>query len=166
MKSARSLQSCPTMAQAVHWIRAATMSSNPDMRSCVAIAVLALAACSKTTSRDAAKTNDASGDARTKVAKAPPKIKFRVQEVRDVPQGGLVAERFAVPQDWKAGGRIDQYVRGTEKMEDSSGIVTEQSYMYNYHWSDGYGNVVHSNDASFDPNAHSNQPWEKLKPAR
>src|SRR5262249_1710310 len=33
--------------------------------------------------------------------------KFRIQEIVDAPQGGLVAFRFAVPQDWKADGHIE-----------------------------------------------------------
>ena len=33
--------------------------------------------------------------------------KFRIQEVVDAPQGGLLAFRFAVPQDWKADGRVE-----------------------------------------------------------
>ena len=66
---------------------------------------------------------------------------------------------------YRATENLDQYIRGTERMEDSSGKVTEQSSLYNYHWSDNSGNVVHSNDGSFDPNNHSNQSW-KLKPAR
>lgn len=61
---------------------------------------------------------------------------------------------------------FDQYIRGTEKVEDSSGNVTEQSSLYSYHWTDGFGNFVHSNDASFDPNNHSNVPYEKLKPVK
>jgi len=61
---------------------------------------------------------------------------------------------------------FDQYIRGTEKVEDSSGNVSEQSSLYSYHWTDGYGNYVHSNDSSFDPNNHSNVPYEKLKSAK
>jgi hypothetical protein len=67
---------------------------------------------------------------------------------------------------YRATENFDQYIRGTERMEDSSGNVSEQSSMYNYHWTDGYGTVVHSNDATFDPNNHSNQTFEKMKPAR
>src|SRR5690349_5085070 len=35
------------------------------------------------------------------------RTKFRVQEVVDEKQGNLVALRYAVPQDWTAGGRFD-----------------------------------------------------------
>ena len=66
----------------------------------------------------------------------------------------------------KAAEDFDQYIRGTEKMEDSSGNVSEQSSLYSYHWTDGYGNYIHSNDSSFDPNAHSNVPYEQLKQAK
>ena len=67
---------------------------------------------------------------------------------------------------YKGAEDFDQYVRGTEKVEDSSGNVSEQSSLYSYHWTDGYGNYVHSNDSSFDPNNHSNVPYEKLKPVK
>src|ERR1022692_2494833 len=40
------------------------------------------------------------------LAAAAPKTRFRVQEVADRTQGGLVGLRFAVPQDWRAGGRF------------------------------------------------------------
>jgi hypothetical protein len=67
---------------------------------------------------------------------------------------------------YKGAEDFDQYIRGTEKVEDSSGNVSEQSSLYSYHWTDGYGNYVHSNDSSFDPNNHSNVPYEKLKSAK
>src|ERR1019366_8249138 len=38
---------------------------------------------------------------------AAPRTKFRVQEVIDQKQGGLVGLRYAVPQDWQAGGRFN-----------------------------------------------------------
>jgi hypothetical protein len=61
---------------------------------------------------------------------------------------------------------FDQYTRGTEKVTDSSGEVSEQSSLYSYHWTDGFGNVVHSNDSSYDPNNYSNVPYEKMKPVK
>jgi hypothetical protein len=67
---------------------------------------------------------------------------------------------------YKGAEDFDQYIRGTEKVEDSSGNVSEQSSLYSYHWTDGFGNYVHSNDSSFDPNNHSNVPYEKLKPVK
>lgn len=89
-------------------------------------------------------------------------------QAMDAQRAAANARRSAAPsQDpYRAAEDFDQYIRGTERMEDSSGQVSEQSYMYNYHWSDGSGNYVHSNDPSFDPSNHSNQPWEKLKPAK
>jgi hypothetical protein len=69
------------------------------------------------------------------------------------------------------GGRVydanddfDQYIRGTEHMTDSSGVVTDQTSAYNYHWTDGGGTVVHTNDPNYDPNNHSNTPYEKMTP--
>src|ERR1700753_3095608 len=40
-------------------------------------------------------------------APEPARMKFRVQEVVDQQQGGLVGLRYGVPQDWKAGGRFN-----------------------------------------------------------
>ena len=71
---------------------------------------------------------------------------------------------LATPE--RASEDFDQYIRGTEKVEDSSGDVSEQSSLYSFHWTDGFGNYAHSNDASFDPNNHSNVPYEKLKPVK
>jgi hypothetical protein len=51
-------------------------------------------------------------------------------------------------------------------VEDSSGNVSEQSSLYVYHWADGFGNYLHSNDPNFDPNNHSNVPYEQLKQAK
>ena len=53
---------------------------------------------------------------------------------------------------YKAAENFDQYIRGTEKVEDSYGQVSEQPSQYNYHWADGFGNFAHSNDPDFDPN--------------
>ena len=61
---------------------------------------------------------------------------------------------------------FDRYIRGTELMEDSSGQQSEQSSQYSYHWTDGFGTFVHSDDANFNPNNVSNQPFEKMKPVK
>ncbi len=78
------------------------------------------------------------------------------------------ATRSSSPSEntYKGAEDFDQYIRGTEKVEDSSGNVSEQSSLYSYHWTDGFGNYVHSDDSSFDPNNHSNVPYEKLKPVK
>ena len=60
---------------------------------------------------------------------------------------------------------FDQYIRGTERMEDPYWGTSEQSYTSQYHWTDGYGNYQHSNDANFNPNIGSNQNWQLMKPA-
>jgi len=59
---------------------------------------------------------------------------------------------------------FDQYIRDTEHVMDSWGQVSDQSNQYNYHWTDGFGNFVHANDPNYDPNAHSNQRYEKTTP--
>jgi hypothetical protein len=60
---------------------------------------------------------------------------------------------------------FDQYIRGTERMEDPYWGTSEHSYNNQYHWTDGYGNYQHSNDSTFDPNAGSTQNWQRMKPA-
>jgi hypothetical protein len=61
---------------------------------------------------------------------------------------------------------FDQYMRGTEHVADAWGQVSDQPNQYNYHWTDGFGNFVHSNDVSYDPNTQSNQHYEKTRPGR
>jgi hypothetical protein len=61
---------------------------------------------------------------------------------------------------------FDQYVRGTEHMQDQNGVVTDQYTDYNYHWTDGNGRFVHANDASFDPNRYLNGSFQQMTPAR
>jgi len=60
---------------------------------------------------------------------------------------------------------FDQYIRGTERMEDPYWGTSEQSYSNQYHWTDGFGNYQHSNDSTFNPNIGSTQNWERMKPA-
>lgn len=68
---------------------------------------------------------------------------------------------------YEAAENFDQYIRGTEKVEDSFGQVTEQPSQYNYHWADGYGNFVHTNDADFDPNRYSTgAAYQRMTPAQ
>ena len=61
---------------------------------------------------------------------------------------------------------FDQYIRGTERMEDPYWGTSEHSYSNQYHWTDGFGNYQHSNDSTFDPNIGSNQNWQRMKPAK
>jgi hypothetical protein len=61
---------------------------------------------------------------------------------------------------------FDHYIRDTEMVEDSSGKQSEVTSSYSYHWTDGFGTFVHSNDPNFDPNNTSNVPYEKTKPVR
>jgi hypothetical protein len=66
----------------------------------------------------------------------------------------------------KSNDGFDQYIRGTEKMADPYWGTSERSYNSQYHWTDGYGNYQDSNDATFDPNKHSNVNWQQMQPAK
>jgi hypothetical protein len=58
---------------------------------------------------------------------------------------------------------FDQYIRGTERMQDPYWGTSEQSYTNKYHWTDGSGSYQHSNDAGFNPNVGSNQKWQLMQ---
>jgi hypothetical protein len=59
-----------------------------------------------------------------------------------------------------------QYLRGTEHMQDQNGVVSDQYTDYNYHWTDGSGNFVHTNDQSLDPNRYLNGNYQQMTPVR
>jgi hypothetical protein len=59
---------------------------------------------------------------------------------------------------------FDQYVRGTEHMEDQYGAVSDQYTDYNYHWTDGFGRYAHSNDHNYDPNKDLNGNYQQMTP--
>lgn len=61
---------------------------------------------------------------------------------------------------------FDQYIRDTEHVVDAWGQVSDQSDMYNYHWTDGWGNWVHTNDANYDPNNTATHRFEKAAPIK
>ena len=68
---------------------------------------------------------------------------------------------------YKAAENFDQYIRGTEKVEDSYGQVSEQPSQYNYHWADGFGNFAHSNDPDYDPNRYTmGAAYQRMTPAQ
>lgn len=56
---------------------------------------------------------------------------------------------------------FDDYIRGTERMNDPSSSTGETALSYNniYHWTDGNGNYQNTNDPSVNPNVGSNQNW-------
>jgi hypothetical protein len=60
---------------------------------------------------------------------------------------------------------FDQNIRGTEHMVDQYGQVSDQENAYNYHWTDGFGTYVHTNDPNFDPNRYLNGSFEQMQPA-
>jgi hypothetical protein len=59
---------------------------------------------------------------------------------------------------------FDQYLRGTEHMRDQNGVVSDQYTDYNYHWTDGSGNFVHTDDPNLDPNTYLNGNYEQMTP--
>jgi hypothetical protein len=61
---------------------------------------------------------------------------------------------------------FDQYLRGTERMRDQNGIVSDHYTDYNYHWADGFGNFVHTNDQTIDPNKYLNGNYQQMEPHR
>ena len=61
---------------------------------------------------------------------------------------------------------FDQYIRGTEHMQDQNGAVSDQYTNYNYHWADGSGNFVHTNDPNHDPNKYLNGNYQQMTPLR
>ena len=61
---------------------------------------------------------------------------------------------------------FSQYVRGTEHMQDQNGVVSDQYTDYNYHWSDGNGRLVHTNDQNLDPNKYLTGNYQQMKPVR
>jgi hypothetical protein len=61
---------------------------------------------------------------------------------------------------------FDQYLRGTEHMQDQNGAVSDQYTDYNYHWTDANGTFVHTNDSSFDPNRYLNGSFQQMTPVR
>jgi len=62
--------------------------------------------------------------------------------------------------------KFDDYIRGVDTMNDPSTGTSQHSSSEQFHWTDGYGNYTHSNDASFDPNQTSNITWQQMTPAR
>lgn len=67
---------------------------------------------------------------------------------------------------YKRADDFDQNIRGTEHMQDQYGAVSDQYNDYNYHWTDGFGNYVHTNDPNLDPNRYLNGNYQMMTPAR
>lgn len=66
---------------------------------------------------------------------------------------------------YKRADDFDQNIRGTEHMQDQYGQVSDQYTDYNYHWTNGFGDYVHTNDPNFDPNRYLTGSYEKMTPA-
>ena len=45
-------------------------------------------------------------------------------------------------------------------MQDQNGVVSDHYTDYNYHWTDGSGNFVHTNDQTIDPNKYLNGNYQ------
>jgi hypothetical protein len=59
-----------------------------------------------------------------------------------------------------------QYLRDTEHMQDQNGVVSDQYTDYNYHWTDGQGRFVHTNDQTLDPNKYLTGDYQQMKPVQ
>jgi len=84
-------------------------------------------------------------------------------------QQRLAARRSSRPagggpsSDRSATDGFDEYIRGVETVEDPYWGESRQDSSYRYHWTDGFGNYRHSNDAFFNPNYGSNQTWTLMQ---
>ena len=67
---------------------------------------------------------------------------------------------------YKRADDFDQNIRGTEHMQDQYGQVSDQYTDYNYHWTDGFGRYVHTDDPNFDPNKYLTGDYQKMTPTR
>ena len=65
---------------------------------------------------------------------------------------------------YKHADEFDQSIRGTEHMKDANGVVSDQYTDYNYHWTDGYGRFVHTDDPNLDPNRYLNGNYQQMTP--
>lgn len=76
------------------------------------------------------------------------------------------ASNTASESNDKMNDQFDQYIRGTEKMEDPYWATSERSYNNQHHWTDGNGSYQDTNDGSYDPNQHLNGNWQLMQPAK
>jgi hypothetical protein len=67
---------------------------------------------------------------------------------------------------YKRADDFDQNIRGTEHMQDQYGQVSDQYNDYNYHWTDGFGRYVHTDDPNLDPNQYLNGNYQQMTPTR
>jgi len=65
---------------------------------------------------------------------------------------------------YKRADAFDQNIRGTEHLQDQYGQVTDQYTDYNYHWTDGFGRYVHTDDPNLDPNKYLNGNYQLMTP--
>jgi hypothetical protein len=62
--------------------------------------------------------------------------------------------------------KFDDYIRGVETVDDPYWGTSQHSFNEQYHWTDGYGNYRHSNEATYNPNQHENGDWQLMQPTR
>jgi hypothetical protein len=83
------------------------------------------------------------------------------------------AQQASRPANWstndneefyKRADDFDQNIRGTEHLQDQYGQVTDQYTDYNYHWTDGFGRYVHTDDPNFDPNKYLTGDYQLMTP--
>ena len=65
---------------------------------------------------------------------------------------------------YKRADDFDQNIRGTEHLQDQYGQVSDQYTDYNYHWTDGFGRYVHTDDPNFDPNKYLTGDYQLMTP--
>ena len=55
-------------------------------------------------------------------------------------------------------------MRGTEYLQGQNGVVSDQYTDYTYHWTDGSGSFLPTDDPSLDPNKYRNGNCAQLTP--
>lgn len=78
------------------------------------------------------------------------------------PSGGAGSSQSGGGEGRSANDKFDDYVRGVVTTDDPYWGQSQHSLNQQYHWSDGYGNYRHSNDASDDPSKHENGDWQLM----
>ena len=62
--------------------------------------------------------------------------------------------------------KFDDYIRGVETVDDPYYGTSQHASTEQFHWTDGYGNYRHTNDATADPNRSEVGSWQLMKPVR
>ena len=62
--------------------------------------------------------------------------------------------------------KFSDYLRGVETTDDPYYGTAQHSINEQFHWTDGYGTYVHTNDTTYDPNRTEVGNWTVLKNIR